>query len=120
MHGAKGLEFDAVFLPDVIEGNIPHRKSVSGDALEEERRLLYVAMTRARRHLWIGWIRRDRAGKCSPSRFLRLIGQKALVKTAVIVDISRVTAVLSCFREDTGWTKRVGKNVGNRRFIRGK
>ena len=50
----------------------------------------------------------------------RLIGQKALVKTAVIVDISRVTAVLSCFREDTGWTKRVGKNVGNRRFIRGK
>ena len=49
-----------------------------------------------------------------------LIGQKALVKTAVIVDISRVTAVLSCFREDTGWTKRVGKNVGNRRFIRGK
>ena len=77
MHGAKGLEFDAVFLPDVIEGNIPHRKSVSGDALEEERRLLYVAMTRARKDLWIGWIRRDRAGKCSPSRFLKEICEKA-------------------------------------------
>ena len=71
MHGAKGLEYEAVFLPDVIEGNIPHRKSLSPDALEEERRLFYVAMTRAKRHLWIGWIRHDRAGKCQPSRFIR-------------------------------------------------
>ena len=71
MHGAKGLEYDAVFLPDVIEGNVPHRKSRSGDALEEERRLFYVAVTRAARYLWIGWIRRDRAGKCEPSRFLK-------------------------------------------------
>ncbi len=77
MHGAKGLEYNAVFLPDVIEGNIPHRKSLSGDALEEERRLLYVAMTRARHHLWIGWIHRDRAGKCMPSRFLKEICEKA-------------------------------------------
>ena len=43
----------------------------------------------------------------------RLIGQIALVKTAEIVDISRVSAVLSCFEEDKGWTKRVGKNVWN-------
>ena len=71
MHGAKGLEYEAVFLPDVIEGNIPHRKSQSPDALEEERRLFYVAMTRAKRYLWIGWIRHDRAGKCQPSRFIR-------------------------------------------------
>ena len=77
MHGAKGLEYDAVFIPDVIEGTIPHRKSLSGDALEEERRLLYVAMTRARNYLWIGWIRRDRAGKCMPSRFLKEICEKA-------------------------------------------
>ena len=77
MHGAKGLEYDAVFLPDLIEGNIPHRRSVSADALEEERRLLYVAMTRARRHLWIGWIRRRRSGKCLPSRFLKEICEKA-------------------------------------------
>ena len=61
-----------------------------------------------------------RAGQAVSRIISRLIGQKELVKTAVIVDISRVTAVLSCFREDTGWTKRVGKNVGNRRFIRGK
>ena len=71
MHGAKGLEYEAVFLPDVIEGNVPHRKSLSPDALEEERRLFYVAMTRAKRYLWIGWIRHDRAGKCLPSRFIR-------------------------------------------------
>ena len=77
MHGAKGLEYGAVFLPDVTEGNIPHRKSLSADALEEERRLFYVAMTRARQHLWIGWIRRDRAGKCTPSRFLKELYEKA-------------------------------------------
>lgn len=71
MHGAKGLEFDAVFLPDVIEGNLPHKRSCSGEALEEERRLFYVAITRARRRLWIGWIKKDRAGRCEPSRFLR-------------------------------------------------
>ena len=71
MHGAKGLEYEAVFLPDVTEGNVPHRKSLSPDALEEERRLFYVAATRAKRYLWIGWIRRDRAGKCLPSRFIR-------------------------------------------------
>ena len=77
MHGEKGLEYEAVFLPDVTEGNIPHRKSLSADALEEERRLFYVAMTRARQHLWIGWIRRDRAGKCTPSRFLKELYEKA-------------------------------------------
>ena len=77
MHGAKGLEYEAVFLPDVIEGNIPHRKSQSADAMEEERRLFYVAMTRARQQLWIGWIRRDRAGKCTPSRFLKELYEKA-------------------------------------------
>ena len=71
LHGAKGLECDAVCLPDVNEGNIPHRKSTGKDALEEERRLFYVAVTRARRYLWIGWVRKNRAGACEPSRFLR-------------------------------------------------
>ena len=71
MHGAKGLEFDAVFLPDVNEGNIPHKRSLSKEALEEERRLFYVAITRARQYLWIGWVRKNRAGICEPSRFLR-------------------------------------------------
>jgi DNA helicase-2/ATP-dependent DNA helicase PcrA len=60
LHRAKGLEFDAVFLPRLEEGELPIRR---GD-LEEERRLLYVGSTRARKHLAITW-----NGK--PSRFLR-------------------------------------------------
>ena len=44
---------------------------------------------------------------------MRVIGQKELVKTAVTVEISTVAAVISCFQEDTGWTKRVGKKSAN-------
>lgn len=52
MHTAKGLEYDNVFIPDVNEGIIPSSR-VSADYIEEERRLLYVAMTRARNRLYI-------------------------------------------------------------------
>lgn len=53
MHGSKGLEFDRVYLPDVNEGIIPGREIRSERAYEEERRLLYVAITRARNDLYI-------------------------------------------------------------------
>ena len=43
----------------------------------------------------------------------RVIGQKELVKTAVVIEISMAAAVISFFKEDTGWTKRVGKNACN-------
>ena len=52
-HGAKGLEFASVYLPDCEEGMTPHRKSVKPEDIEEERRMFYVAMTRAKDHLWI-------------------------------------------------------------------
>jgi DNA helicase II / ATP-dependent DNA helicase PcrA len=65
LHRAKGLEFDAVFLPRLDEGELPSRR---GD-VDEERRLLYVGITRARRHLVITW-----SGK--PSRFLKEIGNR--------------------------------------------
>ncbi|MBP3887493.1 MAG: ATP-dependent helicase [Cellulosilyticum sp.] len=51
MHGAKGLEFDTVFIIDVIDGMIPYHKSVTPQEIEEERRLLYVGMTRAKTKL---------------------------------------------------------------------
>ena len=59
IHSAKGLEFDYVFLPGVEEGIFPHNNSMF-DALdlEEERRLCYVAVTRARRKIWISNARR--------------------------------------------------------------
>lgn len=53
MHSAKGLEFDRVFLPDVNEGIIPGKEALSHETLEEERRLLYVAITRAKNELFI-------------------------------------------------------------------
>jgi DNA helicase II / ATP-dependent DNA helicase PcrA len=62
-HRAKGLEFEAVFLPRVEERELPSKLSKTDDALAEERRLLYVGLTRARRHLSVTW-----SGK--PSRFL--------------------------------------------------
>jgi DNA helicase-2/ATP-dependent DNA helicase PcrA len=71
LHRAKGLEFDAVFLPRVEEKELPCKQSLrSSGALAEERRLLYVGMTRARRHLALTWSGR-------PSRFLAELGVTA-------------------------------------------
>lgn len=53
MHSAKGLEYDNVFLPDVNGKIIPHSKAITPEQIEEERRLLYVAMTRAKERLEI-------------------------------------------------------------------
>lgn len=73
-HSAKGLEFSACFLVGVEEGIIPHAKSMLETGLEEERRLMYVAMTRAMKHLTISMaVKRMRMGKeefCRPSPFL--------------------------------------------------
>ena len=68
MHASKGLEFDRVYLPDVNEGIIPGKKNQTSAALEEERRLLYVAITRARNTLIIFYTK-ERNRKLS--RFLQ-------------------------------------------------
>ena len=49
LHAVKGLEFDIVYILNVNEGSIPYRKAVLEEAVEEERRLFYVGMTRARK-----------------------------------------------------------------------
>ena len=74
-HRAKGLEWDAVFLPMLEEGSLPIRQALDDDeALAEERRLLYVGITRARVHLALSWAERretrGREGRRQPSRFL--------------------------------------------------
>lgn len=81
IHRAKGLEYDHVFLPDLVEGALPHEYTLDelrkggNAALEEERRLLYVAITRARHSLCIG-IPRERFGrKTRISRFVAEMGR---------------------------------------------
>ena len=74
MHASKGLEWDVVILPDVNEGVIPHKKAVTDAELEEERRMFYVAMTRAKQHLFICYIQEKEAGNLLPSRFLDELG----------------------------------------------
>jgi len=74
VHAAKGLEFPRVYIAGAEEGIFPHARSVADDAVEEERRLMYVAITRAQRLLTILWTKsRSRYGtrvESSPSRFL--------------------------------------------------
>jgi len=74
LHAAKGLEFPHVFLAGVEEETLPHRECLDDERLEEERRLMYVGITRAQKSLTITWCsRRKRAGdwqSCEPSRFL--------------------------------------------------
>ncbi len=70
MHQSKGLEFDCVFLPGLNEGIIPVRSASDEAALEEERRILYVAMTRAREYLFLSYVRGSREHSVPKSRFL--------------------------------------------------
>ncbi|MEU4447831.1 ATP-dependent DNA helicase UvrD2 [Actinosynnema sp. NPDC050801] len=63
LHAAKGLEWDAVFLVGLVEGTLPIQHADGDDAaIEEERRLLYVGVTRAREHLWMSWALARAAG----------------------------------------------------------
>ena len=70
LHGAKGLEFDTVFLPQLLEGLLPYKKAVLDADIEEERRLFYVGMTRAKNQLVITHSRTLYNKDATASRFL--------------------------------------------------
>ncbi len=74
LHSIKGLEFDKVFIMDVNEGSIPYHKAVSESDIEEERRLFYVGMTRAREELQLLLVKERHEKKLEPSRFLKESG----------------------------------------------
>jgi DNA helicase-2/ATP-dependent DNA helicase PcrA len=107
LHSAKGLEFESVFLPGLEEGLLPHSRSLTGaDALEEERRLCYVGMTRAMERLYLSWARsRQVFGQrrlSDPSRFLAEVPQDRLER-------SGGEAAARAFRRGTG---RPGREPG--------
>ena len=130
VHSAKGLEFDAVFLTGLEEGLFPHEQSVmEKDGLEEERRLAYVAITRARKRLYLTFARtRMLHGQTRynlPSRFLeeipaglmkwltpRFAGQR--VREALAWSPPKKAPVFSKPRDVAGF--RVGQNVMHPRF----
>jgi len=78
LHASKGLEYNHVFLVGVEEGILPHRESVETDKVEEERRLMYVGITRARRTLNISYCEHRKQARelisCDPSRFIAEMG----------------------------------------------
>ena len=82
LHAAKGLEFPHVFIVGLEEGLLPHREAVTLGNVDEERRLMYVGVTRAQRSLHLSFCRaRKRAGEkvdCQPSRFLGELAQDDL------------------------------------------
>jgi ATP-dependent DNA helicase UvrD/PcrA len=89
LHRAKGLEWDAVLLPQLEDGTLPIRQAESDDELAEERRLLYVGLTRARRHLALSWAERrpgqgDRETRRRPSEFLAALVDRPARRVTIL------------------------------------
>lgn len=91
LHGAKGLEFPVVFIAGLMEGLLPHQMSMDDGGIEEERRLCYVGMTRAKKRLYLTWssVRGVRMGDhfdyfpAQRSRFLGEVPEGCLEQAAV-------------------------------------
>jgi DNA helicase-2/ATP-dependent DNA helicase PcrA len=98
IHMAKGLEFDTVYIAGAAEGLLPHSRSIESDAaLEEERRLMYVAMTRARRNLAISFFG-------IPSRFVAEIPEEYLkLEGATAEEPTKTTRRLDPYARDDGY-----------------
>ncbi len=89
IHSAKGLEFPFVFIMGLEEGQLPHEKSLKDDSIEEERRLFYVALTRAQRHVTLfEALSRTRFGRermSTTSRFMKEIPENLCKQTVLAV-----------------------------------
>jgi DNA helicase-2/ATP-dependent DNA helicase PcrA len=129
LHSAKGLEFPAVFMTGLEEGVFPHARSMNDpDEIEEERRLCYVGVTRARQGLTLSWALHRRIhgyGVGEPSRFLREMPEDRLLPlnagrgphAAEMPAPSR--AVPRYEPEEESWPIKVGTRVRHARFGEG-
>ena len=94
MHASKGLEFPIVFLMGVEEGVLPHRRSIEEGSRDEERRLLYVGITRAQQRLYLSYCgMRKKYGelvRCEPSSFMAELGEEWIVERDYLEEMNAV------------------------------
>jgi DNA helicase II / ATP-dependent DNA helicase PcrA len=127
IHSAKGLEFNVVFLPGFEEGLFPHQRSIeeSGNAgLEEERRLAYVAITRAKKHLYISYALSRRVygqwQQSIASRFIDELGHEAAHKTSPHMPENQYNYKNRQPSKVNNINSNIGKKVHHHKFGQGK
>ena len=119
VHTAKGMEFPAVFVCGLAEGNFPSRRSSGPDDIEEERRLAYVAVTRAEKQLYLsdsGGIGSDNAAR-QPSRFVYELGLQNIIAETPLPDAPGSAPVMAGAREKSNFS--AGDAVDHPVFGRG-
>lgn len=118
IHSAKGLEFPYVFLVGAEDGIIPHQRSLRDNTVEEERRLFYVAITRAQRHFTIfetcSRIRHGRETVSQPSRFIREIPEK-LIRVKTYADRGAVAEIVRANASVSNGKSAKGKSRGKKK-----
>jgi len=128
LHSAKGLEFPLVFIAGMEDGLFPHRRSVeeSGGQLEEERRLCYVGMTRAREQLYISYAETRRMygsqNHCRPSRFIDEMPAELLeeIRPRIAAHRPYVPArPAASVIQGQDWPYKLGQNVSHTKFGEG-
>jgi ATP-dependent DNA helicase UvrD/PcrA len=126
LHSAKGLEFPAVFMTGLEEGVFPHARSMSDpDEIEEERRLCYVGVTRARQSLTLSWALHRRIhgyGVGEPSRFLREMPEDRLLalNSGRLQERAEPARAVPRYEPDEeSWPIKVGARVRHARFGEG-
>jgi DNA helicase-2/ATP-dependent DNA helicase PcrA len=128
LHSAKGLEFPLVFIAGMEDGLFPHRRSLeeSGGRLEEERRLCYVGMTRAREQLYISYAETRRMygsqSHCRPSRFIDEMPAELLeeIRPRIAAHRPYVPArPAASVIQGQDWPYKLGQNVSHTKFGEG-
>jgi DNA helicase-2/ATP-dependent DNA helicase PcrA len=124
LHSAKGLEFPVVFVCGLEDGLFPHQRSATDSAgLEEERRLCYVGLTRARQQVFLTYAEQRRLYGTDnfgvPSRFIREIPQELLEEVRPAMSVSRPVYRRESQRESTLSGMRLGQRVRHGKFGEG-